>query len=388
MQGLLDESTLAPAAPRPSPFRVGQRDSGSSARRGRLQTAHGVIDTPAFMPVGTQGTVKGLLPEQLVDMGAQILLANAYHLILRPGVDAVERLGGLHRFMGWRGAILTDSGGYQIMSLAALRTVDDDGVAFRSHLDGSRRFLTPEAVLDAQRRLGVDILMVLDECVPHDSDAATVAAALRRTTAWAERSARAEIGEDRHAFAIVQGGMDAELRRAHAAQLAALGFPGYAVGGLSVGEERGVTREVAAVSAAALPADRVRYLMGVGLPQDLLRFIAMGYDLFDCVLPTRNGRNGACFTSQGRINIRLARHAEDPGPIDPTCACPVCRQFSRAYLRHLAASGEMLGAQLATLHNVHFYQDLMRQARAHIDAGDYAGWATAFAQAIDDGERR
>jgi queuine tRNA-ribosyltransferase len=381
------DAPRAAAAPRPTPFTVVQRDPTSAARRGRLQTAHGVIDTPTFMPVATQGTVKGILPAQLVEMGAQIILANAYHLSLRPGVDVVEALGGLHRFMGWRGAILTDSGGYQIMSLAPLRTVSDQGVAFRSHLDGARLFLTPEAVVEGQVRLGVDVIMPLDECVPHTTEPAAVAVALRRTTAWAERSARVPVGVDRHLFGIVQGGLDAALRRAHAEQLAAIGFPGYAVGGLSVGEEREVTRGVAAVTAAALPQDRSRYLMGVGLPQDLLRFVAMGYDLFDCVLPTRNGRNGTCFTWQGRVNIRLARHVRDPEPLDPACACPVCRQFSRAYLRHLAGTGEMLGAQLASLHNLHFYQDLMRQARAHIAAGDYAGWAAARADAIDEGER-
>jgi queuine tRNA-ribosyltransferase len=248
-------------------------------------------------------------------------------------------------------------------------------------------FLTPEAVVAGQVRLGVDILMPLDECVPHSSDPVAVATALRRTTAWAERSARVAVGADRHLFGIVQGGLDAALRRAHAERLAAIEFPGYAVGGLSVGEERAVTRELAALTAAVLPSARPRYLMGVGLPQDLLRFVAMGYDLFDCVLPTRNGRNGTCFTWHGRLNLRLARHARDPDPIDPTCTCPACRQFSRAYLRHLASAGEMLGAQLATLHNLHFYLDLMRQARAHIGSGDYAAWAAATADAIDDGER-
>jgi queuine tRNA-ribosyltransferase len=376
-----------PAAPRPTPFAVVQGDPASAARCGRLQTAHGVIDTPAFMPVATQGTVKGILPAQLVEMGAQIVLSNAYHLSLRPGVEVVEAVGGLHNFMGWRGAILTDSGGYQIMSLAPLRTVSDQGVAFRSHLDGARLFLTPEAVVEGQVRLGVDVIMPLDECVAHTADPAAVAVALRRTTAWAERSARVLVGADRHVFGIVQGGLDVALRRVHAEQLAAISFPGYAVGGLSVGEEREVTREVAAVTAAALPRDRSRYLMGVGLPQDLLRFIGMGYDLFDCVLPTRNGRNGTCFTWHGRVNIRLARHARDAAPLDPACACPVCRQFSRAYLRHLAGAGEMLGAQLASLHNLHFYQDLMRQARVHIAAGDYAAWAAARADAIDEGEQ-
>lgn len=387
MAAAANSEASLPAAPRPSPFAVTERDAGGAARCGRLTTAHGEVDTPTFMPVATQGTVKGILPGQLVDMGARIILANAYHLALRPGVETVEALGGLHRFMGWSGAILTDSGGYQIMSLAALRKVSDEGVAFRSHLDGAPIFLTPETVVDIQVRLGVDIIMPLDECVPHDADPGAVHTALRRTTAWAERSAAVRVGADRHVFGIVQGGLDAERRRAHAAQLAAFGFPGYAVGGLSVGEERGVTREVAAATAAALPEERPRYLMGVGLPQDLLRFVAMGYDLFDCVLPTRNGRTGTCFTSFGRVNIRQARLARDPEPLDPACGCPLCRQFSRAYLRHLAVANEMLGAQLATLHNLRFYLDLMGQARAHIAAGDYAAWAAARAEAIDEGER-
>ena len=377
--------TLA-AAPRPSPFAVQCGDPASSARAGLLRTAHGEVRTPTFMPVATQGTVKGLTIRQLRDAGAQILLSNTYHLSVRPGVDTIEALGGLHRFMAWDGAILTDSGGFQVMSLATLRTISDEGVVFQSHLDGSRMAFTPEDVVDRQRRLGVDLLMPLDELVPAGAPPAAVAAAMRRTTDWAQRSARVPIPADRHLFAIVQGGFDVELRRIHAAQLAAGGHPGYAVGGLSVGEERGLTREVAGVTAAALPVDRPRYLMGVGLPQDLLRLIAMGYDLFDCVLPTRNGRNASCFTAVGRLNMRLARHARDDQPIDPTCGCEVCRTVSRGYVRHLCVAGEMLGAQLASLHNVHFYLDLMRQARAHIEAGDYAAWATARADAMDSGE--
>ena len=374
------------AAPRPSPFAVQCGDPASSARAGLLRTAHGEVRTPTFMPVATQGTVKGLTIRQLRDAGAQILLSNTYHLSVRPGVDTIEALGGLHRFMAWDGAILTDSGGFQVMSLATLRTISDEGVVFQSHLDGSRMAFTPEDVVDRQRRLGVDLLMPLDELVPAGAPPAAVAAAMRRTTDWAQRSARVPIPADRHLFAIVQGGFDLELRRIHAAQLAAGGHPGYAVGGLSVGEERGLTREVAGVTAAALPVDRPRYLMGVGLPQDLLRLIAMGYDLFDCVLPTRNGRNASCFTAVGRLNMRLARHARDDQPIDPTCGCEVCRTVSRGYVRHLCVAGEMLGAQLASLHNVHFYLDLMRQARAHIEAGDYAAWATARADAMDAGE--
>lgn len=377
-----------PAAPRPSPLRVVARDPHSSGRRGVLQTAHGAIDTPAFMPVATQGTVKGLTAGQVRAAGAQIILSNTYHLSLRPGVEIIEALGGLHRFMGWDGAILTDSGGFQVMSLAPLRTVTDEGVRFQSHLDGARLFLTPEDVVERQRRFGVDVLMPLDELVAAGADAAAVRRAMQRTTDWARRSAQVPIGADRHLFGIVQGAFDVALRREHAAQLAACGFPGYAVGGLSVGEERGLTREVAAVAAAALPDDRPRYLMGVGLPQDLLHFIAMGYDLFDCVLPTRNGRNATCFTSAGRVNMRLARHARDEQPIDPRCGCEACRTVSRGYIRHLCVAGEMLGAQLASLHNVHFYLDLMAQARAHLAAGDYTAWAAEGIAAMDAGEAR
>ncbi|MBX3028091.1 tRNA guanosine(34) transglycosylase Tgt [bacterium] len=377
---------LVAAAPRPSPLTIHHRDAQSAARAGVLQTAHGAIETPTFMPVATQGTVKGITARQLRDAGARLILSNTYHLSLRPGVDTIEAMGGLHRFMGWDGAILTDSGGFQVMSLATLRKVTDEGVRFQSHLDGATLCFTPEDVVGRQHRFGVDVLMPLDELVPAGAPAATVVSAMRRTTDWAWRSSRVPIRPDRHLFAIVQGGFDAALRRDHAAQLAAGEFPGYAVGGLSVGEERGLTREVAAVTAAALPVERPRYLMGVGLPQDLLRLIGMGYDLFDCVLPTRNGRNATCFTAAGRVNMRLARHARDDQPIDPTCACEVCRSVSRAYVRHLCVAGEMLGAQLASLHNVCFYLDLMRQARAHVVAGDYAAWATVRAEAMDHAE--
>jgi len=376
------------AAPRPSPFALRLRDAATAARRGGLVTAHGVIETPIFMPVATQGTVKGLTPAQLRDAGASILLANAYHLNLRPGPEIVEALGGLHGFMGWDGALLTDSGGYQVMSLSALRRVSDRGVEFRSHLDGAKIFLSPEDVVTLQRRLGVDVLMPLDECLGADAPRARVEDAMRRTTDWALRSAGQPLPATRHLFGIVQGGLHADLRCEHAARLAACEFPGYAVGGLSVGEDRGVTREIAAQTAAALPSDRPRYLMGVGLPQDLLRFIAMGYDLFDCVIPTRNGRNGSCFTSTGRVNLRLARWARDGGPLDAACGCYTCRNFSRAYLRHLAVTGEMLGPQLASLHNVHFYLDLMKQARAHLEAGDFAPWSAARIAAIEEGEAR
>jgi len=288
--------------------------------------------------------------------------------------------------MGWDGPILTDSGGYQILSLATLRTVTDAGVKFRSHLDGSERFCTPETVVDLQQRLGVDVLMPLDECPPAGADRAVIERAAERTLAWAERSQRVPRPPGGLLFGIVQGGMVPALRREQAVRLAALDFPGYAVGGLSVGEERPVTRDIALLTAAALPQGRPRYLMGVGLPQDLLHFIMMGYDLFDCVLPTRNGRNGTCFTWNGRVNIRLARQAQATTPLDPDCACYTCRHFSRGYLRHLAAAGEMLGAQLATVHNLHFYLDLMAQSRTRIEAGDFSVWARACAARIEEGD--
>jgi len=387
MRPARQDAGLAPSAgPSHGPFELTGRDPSSSARRGRLWTGHGPVETPAFMPVATQGTVKGVLPQQLAELGAQIILANAYHLSLRPGVDVIAGLGGLHRFMGWDGAILTDSGGYQILSLAPLRKVSDEGVQFRSHLDGTLLFLTPEDVVRLQCQLGVDVLMPLDECLAAGAERGAVEEAMRRTLAWAVRSIREPLPPDRLLFGIVQGGLFGELRRAHAAQLAALGFPGYAVGGLSVGEERGVTHEIAAVTAAALPVDRPRYLMGVGLPEDLLRFIGMGYDMFDCVLPTRNGRNGTFFTWSGRVNIRRAGYATDPRPIDPECGCSICRTFARAYLRHLAVAGEMLGAQAATLHNLHFYLDLMGQARAHLTAGDFTPWAQERIAQLEQGD--
>ncbi len=375
------------AAARRVPFEVKRRDARSAARCGCLQSAHGTIETPTFMPVATQGTIKGLTPRQVAEVGAQIVMANAYHLALRPGVEVIAAMGGLHRFMAWDGAILSDSGGYQILSLAQFRTVSDEGVAFRSHLDGERFFLTPEEVVRLQGLLGVDILMPLDECLPAGADRRAVEEAMRRTTDWAARSAGQVLPPDRLLFGIVQGGIFADLRRRHAAQLAGFEFPGYAVGGLSVGEERGVTQEIAAETAAVLPEDRPRYLMGVGLPQDLLRFVSMGYDLFDCVMPTRNGRNGTCFTWQGRRNIRLARYIKDAEPLDPMCACYVCRTFSRAYLRHLAVAGEMLGAQLASMHNLYFYLDLMGQARARIAAGGFAAWADDRVRQIEEGEQ-
>ncbi|GIW41304.1 MAG: queuine tRNA-ribosyltransferase [Candidatus Binatia bacterium] len=355
-------------------FRV-LRTSGR-ARAGLLETPHGTVATPAFMPVATQGTVKGVTPRDLREMGAEILLVNAYHLFLRPGVDVVEELGGVHRFMGWEGPILADSGGYQILSLETLRRVTDEGVEFRSHLDGSRLFLRPEDVVRIQVRLGVDILMPLDECLGAGATRGEARAALRRTLDWLRRSLEVELRPGQALFGIVQGGLFPDLRREAVEALVRYGVPGYAVGGLSVGEEGSVTREVADATAELLPAECPRYLMGVGFPEDLIRFVGMGYDLFDCVLPTRNARNGMAFTSEGRKNLRLARYARDPGPLDPACTCYVCTNFTLGYLRHLAASGEMLGAQLTTYHNLSFYFRLVREMREALLDDRFSGWAS------------
>lgn len=338
------------------------------------------------MPVATQGTVKGLTPAQLEEIGVQIVLANVYHLSLRPGIEVIEAVGGLHRFLGWPGPILTDSGGYQVYSLAPLRKVSDTGVVFRSHIDGSEHHFTPEEVIRRQVALGVDIAMVLDECPPGGASREMAAMAARRSLEWAKRSLRVPRLDGQLVFGIVQGGTFLDLRAAHAADLVALDFPGYAVGGLSVGEERGVTLEVAAATIEHLPSDRPRYLMGVGYPEDLIRFVGMGYDMFDCVLPTRNGRNGLLFTSQGKLNIRLARFQRDSEPVDSLCACYTCRKFSRAYLRHLSLANEMLAGVLASLHNLYFYQRLMSDLRAAIAAQSFEVWARAMIERLERGE--
>jgi queuine tRNA-ribosyltransferase len=313
--------------------------------------------------------VKGLTPRDLEECGAQILLANVYHLLLRPGVETVGALGGLHRFMGWRGPLLTDSGGYQVFSLAALANVSDEGVVFRSHVDGSRHFLRPEDVVELQISLGVDVGMVLDECLPCPAPPHAAAAAVDRTTQWAARSLEARGPRPLALFGIVQGAGDVELRGRSARALTQMGFDGYAVGGLGVGEDPQLTRELAARTIAFLPPERPRYLMGLGRPVDLLDFIAMGYDLFDCVLPTRNGRNGWLFTWNGRVVVRNACHARDARPVDERCSCYTCRHFSRGYLRHLAMTGDILSGVLNTIHNVHFYLELMRTGRDAIGSG-------------------
>jgi queuine tRNA-ribosyltransferase len=356
-------------------FEIVARDPLGRARRGRLLTARGSVETPAFMPVATAGAVKGVTPQELRQLGAEIVLANAYHLSLRPGAELIGELGGLSRFMGWDGPVLTDSGGFQVFSLAELVSLGDDGVRIRSHVDGSMQFLTPERVVGIQEALGVDVLMPLDDCPPYPSERQRLEEAVARTSRWLERSRGAWRGEGA-LFGIVQGGVVPQLRARSAQSAAALALPGYAVGGLSVGEPRDLCYEIASRSADELPADRPRYLMGTGTPEDLIRFVAMGYDLFDCVLPTRNARNGTLFTSSGRINIRNARFARDAGALDERCDCPVCARFSRAYLRHLAVSGEILSAVLNTIHNLRFYLRLMQELRTALEQGGFPDYTS------------
>lgn len=347
------------------------------ARRGRLATPHGVVETPAFMPVATLGAVKGIAPWQLEELGADILLANLYHLALRPGVDRIEELGGLHAFTSWRRPILTDSGGFQVFSLAAHRAIDDGGVTFRSHVDGDRVRLTPEAVVDMQRRMGVDVAMVLDECPPWPVEEAAVAAAVDRTTAWARRSREvwAAAPGPGGLFGILQGGVFPRQRERAAAALTGLGFDGYAIGGVSVGEPDEERRRTVAGSAELLPADRPRYLMGVGTPEDILHAVRSGVDLFDCVLPARNARHGLLYTRQGRLKIKNARYRTDERPPDEECGCPTCRRVSRAFLAHLIRSGEITGHVLATVHNLSFYLDFMADIREACASGTLAALA-------------
>ena len=353
-------------------FEILARDG--AARAGRLRTPHGEIDTPAFQPVATLGAVKGVPSPWLAEAGAQILLSNFYHLSVRPGVDAIAGLGGLHRFIGWPGPLLTDSGGYQVFSLASLRTVDEDGVTFRSHLDGAELRFTPESVVDGQRRLGVDVAMMLDECPPYPVDRQTAEAALARTNRWAERAR--EAWERRPGpgglFAIAQGSVYPDLRRRAAAELAAMDFDGYAIGGVSVGEPTAERRAMVQVTAPELPADRVRYLMGVGTPLDIVAAVGHGVDLFDCVLPTRNARHGLLFTRQGVLRIKNARFRADERPVDEACGCAACRHASRAFLHHLVRAGELTGAVLASVHNLRFYLDFMAEVREAIASGRLA----------------
>ena len=353
-----------------------------AARRGRLATAHGVVDTPVFMPVGTAATVKAMTPEGVAASGARMLLGNTYHLMLRPGAERIAALGGLHRFMNWPHAILTNSGGFQVMSLAKLRKIGEDGVAFRSHLDGSAHLLTPERSVEIQHLLGADVTMALDECTPFPAPREAVETSMELTMRWAERSRRAFAERPGHGvFGIVQGGVDPDLRLRSAARLTGIGFDGYAVGGLAVGEGQRMMFEVLDAAVPALPEDRPRYLMGVGKPADLVGAVRRGIDMFDCVLPTRSGRTAQAFTRHGALNLRNARHADDPAPLDPECRCPACTGYSRAYLHHLCRCGEILGAMLLTAHNLRYYADLMTAMRTAIETGTLAAFAAGFAEA-------
>ncbi len=353
----------------------------TGARAGLIHTAHGVIETPVFMPVGTQATVKGVTQRDLADeLDARIILANTYHLFLRPGHELIRTLGGLHQFMSWPRAILTDSGGFQVFSLSDLRKISEEGVLFRSHLDGDAHLFTPESTVDVQLALGSDILMALDECLHYPVSHEAANQAMRRTVDWARKASRhyqsriEETGAAGALFPIVQGSMFADLRRACAHELLELDAPGYAIGGLSVGEPRSLSLEMTEVTAPLLPQERPRYVMGVGMPEELPEYVARGVDMMDCVLPSRNARNGCLFTSEGRVVIKQARYRDDPNPLDPSCACYTCRTYSRAYLRHLFQAGEILFATLGTLHNLKYYLDRMRQIRQAILLGGFRAY--------------
>jgi queuine tRNA-ribosyltransferase len=340
-------------------FEVIKKDSFSQARFGRVETDHGSFATPAFLPVGTQGSIKSLTPEELVEIGVEAILGNTYHLYLRPGHETIGRLGGLHTFTHWEKPILTDSGGFQIFSLGSLRKISEGGVTFQSHLDGSSHFLTPEKVLEIQRALGSDIAMVLDECVPYPSPYEYVKISMERTSRWAKRSLEVRRENDPAIFAIVQGGVHRDLREKSVQTLVKMGFQGYAIGGLSVGEPKSMMSDVLEWITPLLPENTPRYLMGVGTPEDILNAVMLGVDFFDCVLPTRNARNGTLFTSSGKISIKQAQYAEDKKPVDETCACYTCRHYSRAYLRHLYLSKEILSSRLNTIHNLFYYINLL-----------------------------
>ena len=350
-------------------FEVLKKDSTTKARLGVCHTAHGSFETPAFMPVGTQATVKGMTPEELEGLGAGIILANTYHLYLRPGHDRVRRCGGLHPFMHWNRPLLTDSGGFQVFSLNSLVKVSREGVEFQSHLDGSRHFIGPEKAVEIQEALGADIIMCLDECTPYPATRETAERSMQITLEWAKRCREAGRGAEQALFGIVQGGMYPDLRTESAEALIKIGFDGYALGGLSVGEDKETMFRVVAHAAPLLPEDRPRYLMGVGLVEDILEAVQQGVDMFDCVLPTRNARNGALFTRAGKIVIKNAKYADDPLPLDPDCSCYTCRHFTRAYLRHLYLAEEILALRLNTIHNLHYYLQFMRDLRLALREG-------------------
>lgn len=353
-------------------------DATTGARRGRLHTPHGTIETPIFMPVGTAGSVKAVAPDDLRALEAQIILGNTYHLMLRPGEQLIGELGGLHRFTSWERPMLTDSGGFQVYSLAEMRKITEEGATFQSHLDGAKHVLTPERSIEIQETLGADVIMAFDECPPSLSERSYLEPSLARTTRWLSRCVGAWSRLRSSLFGIVQGGLFEDLRKRHAEEICAVDLPGYALGGFAVGEAPEQMHAGVAFSAPLLPKDKPRYLMGVGTPIDLLTCVGAGVDMFDCVMPTRNARNGFLFTSQGKLVIKHARYAKDPRPLDPSCACYTCRTFSRAYLRHLFIAGEIVAMRLNTLHNLHFYLSLMKGAREAIEQDRYADYLAAF----------
>ncbi len=355
------------------------QDTSTSARVGKLHTPHGVVNTPIFMPVGTRGTVKACTPQMLSDqIQAEIILANTYHLYLRPGHETVHEVGGLHRFMGWQHPILTDSGGFQVFSLGSLRTIMEEGVTFRSTIDGTEHFISPERSIEIQNALGADIIMAFDECPALPNDYTYLKNSMEMTLRWAARCKAAHQNPNQLLFGIVQGGMERDLRQTSVEETVSIGFPGYAIGGLSVGEEKDLMYETLAYTTPLLPAEKPRYLMGVGTPEDLVYGVRCGIDMFDCVMPTRNARNGSLFTTAGIVRIRNSKYSRDFGPLDPACTCYTCQNFTRAYLRHLHVENEILGSQLHTLHNLHFYVSLMRGMRRAICDGSFA--------ALSDGE--
>jgi queuine tRNA-ribosyltransferase len=377
----------------PFGFQVLSADSRSEARRGRLTTGHAVVETPVFMPVGTVGSVKAVTFEQVEATGSRLILGNTYHLYLRPGHKLIAAQGGLHRFQGWSGALLTDSAGFQVFSLNELNRITEDGVEFRSHLDGSKHFFSPELSMEVQLDLGSDIVMAFDQCAPYGADPREVAAAVERTTRWLKRCCEVfggreyREGWERVLFGIMQGGVDPVLRRRSAAEIVELDLPGYAIGGLSVGEPTSAMREMTDLAAGLLPADRPRYLMGVGFPDDILASVAAGVDMFDCVLPTRMARTGTVLTRDGRLVVKNQEYADDSAPLDADCGCPVCARHSRAYIRHLFQAREILGPTLATIHNLHFYQELMSGIRLAIEEDRFTDHAARVSGRWTDGER-
>jgi queuine tRNA-ribosyltransferase len=368
-------------------FTIRQQDRQTKGRLGQLRTARAIIDTPAFMPVGSLGPVKGLEPEDLHNLGFRLMLNNAYHLYLRPGHKVVAELGGLHAFTGWPGAILTDSGGFQIFSLAKLCKITDEGVTFQSHIDGSTHFITPETAIEIEEALGADIIMAFDQCVALPASRAAILEGVQRTTSWAKRCQASRRRNDQALFGIVQGGLEADLRRQSAQELVALDFEGYAIGGLSVGESKADMYAMLDVTAPELPEAKPRYLMGVGLPEDLIEGVARGVDMFDCVVPSRHGRTGWLFTGFGRVSIKQAQFKRDERPIDPDCGCSVCKRYSRAYLHHLFNVKEMLGARLNTIHNLWYFADLMQRVRSSIERGTFLTMREEFYRARAEAER-